>query len=83
VAGIGPRGIRIDHGTSYVQVVSFDERGPVARAILTSGQSSNPASAHATDQLRLFAARQWPLLPFHAEDVAKTRVGEALKLTLP
>jgi acyl-homoserine-lactone acylase len=78
--GIGPKGLRIDYGTSYVQTVTFDDRGPVAQAILTYGQSSNPASPHATDQLRLFSAKQWPALPFHADDVARARVGDVLRL---
>lgn len=81
--GISNRGIRIDYGTSYVQTVGFDDRGPVAQAILTYGQSTDPASPHATDQLRLFAEKRWPLLPFHAEDVARARVGEPLLLQRP
>jgi acyl-homoserine-lactone acylase len=81
--GIGARGLRIDYGTSYVQSVTFDERGPLAQAILTYGQSTDPASPHATDQLRLFSAKQWPQLPFHAEDVARARVGEVLRLVRP
>ena len=78
--GITKQGLRIDYGTSYVQTVTFDARGPLAQAILTYGQSSDPTSPHATDQLRLFAAKQWPQLPFHAEDVARQRVGEILHL---
>jgi len=78
--GITPQGLRIDYGTSYVQTVTFDERGPVAQAILTYGQSTDPASPHATDQLKLFSAKQWPQMPFHAEDVARQRVGEILRL---
>ncbi len=81
--GIGPKGIRIDYGTSYVQTVGFDDRGPVAQAILTYGQSTDPASPHTTDQLRAFSAKQWPQLPFHAEDVAKARIAPPLVLTLP
>jgi acyl-homoserine-lactone acylase len=81
--GIGPKGLRIDYGTSYVQTVTFDARGPVAQAILTYGQSTDPASPHATDQLRLFARKQWPVLPFHADDVARDRIGEPLRLTRP
>jgi len=73
-------GYRIDFGTSYVQVVGFDDRGPRAQALLTYGQSSDPASPHAADQLRLFSAKQWPRLPFHAEDVARERVGPVLEL---
>jgi acyl-homoserine-lactone acylase len=81
--GIGPQGLRIDYGTSYVQTVTFDERGPLAQAILTYGQSSDPASPYATDQLRLFSRKQWPVLPFHADDVARARIGEPLRLTRP
>jgi acyl-homoserine-lactone acylase len=76
-------GLRIDYGTSYVQTVGFDERGPLAHALLTYGQSSDPKSPHATDQLRLFSRKQWPVLPFHADDVARQRVGEVLRLTRP
>jgi acyl-homoserine-lactone acylase len=76
-------GVRIDYGTSYVQTVGFDDRGPVAQALLTYGQSSDAKSPHAVDQLRLFSRKQWPMLPFHAEDVARERVGEVLRLTRP
>ncbi|MGL5003931.1 MAG: penicillin acylase family protein, partial [Casimicrobium sp.] len=78
VSDLSARGLRIDYGTSYVQSVTFDERGPVANAILVYGQSSNPASPHATDQLKRYAAKQWHRLPFHADDIAKERIGEPL-----
>ena len=78
--GLAAGGYRIDYGTSYVQVVGFDERGPHAQALLTYGQSSDPASPHAVDQLRLFSAKQWPRLPFHPEDVARERIGPLLEL---
>jgi acyl-homoserine-lactone acylase len=78
--GISQHGIRIDYGTSYVQTVTFDEQGPVAQALLTYGQSTNPASPHQTDQLRLYAAKQWPSLPFHPQDIARQRLGDALVL---
>jgi acyl-homoserine-lactone acylase len=81
--GITPQGLRIDYGTSYVQTVSFDARGPKAQAILVYGQSTDPRSPHATDQLRLFSNKQWPELPFHVDDVAKARVGDVLMLTRP
>jgi acyl-homoserine-lactone acylase len=81
--GIDAKGLRIDYGSSYIQAVTFDDRGPLAQAILTYGQSTDPASPHATDQLRLFSLKQWPTLPFHADDVAAARVGEVLKLVRP
>lgn len=81
--GIGKNGIRIDYGTSYVQTVTFDARGPVAQALLTYGQSTDPASPHSTDQMKLFALKTWPSLPFHAEDIAKAKLGEPTRLTRP
>jgi len=81
--GITAKGLLIDYGSSYVQSVTFDARGPVANAVLTYGQSTDPASPHANDQMRLYSRKEWPVLPFHAEDVAKARVGEVLRLTRP
>ncbi len=58
------------HGSSYIQVVTFDAKGPVADAILTYSQSTDPASAHYADQTRLHAKKGWVRLPFHAADIA-------------
>jgi len=77
---LAPSGYRIDFGSSYVQVVGFDERGPRAQALLTYGQSSDSDSPFASDQLRLFSAKQWPRLPFLPEDVARERVGAVVEL---
>jgi acyl-homoserine-lactone acylase len=66
--------------TSYLQVVTFDDRGPVADALLTYGQSSLPDSPHAFDQLARFPRKEMQRLPFHPEDVARQRAGEVLRL---
>jgi acyl-homoserine-lactone acylase len=58
------------HGSSYVQVVTFDAQGPVADAVLTYSQSTDPASAHYADQTLLHARKGWVRLPFHAADIA-------------
>jgi acyl-homoserine-lactone acylase len=81
--GLTARGLRIDYGASYLQTVTFDERGPIAQALLVYGQSVHKSSPHQTDQLKLYAAKQWPTLAFHEQDVAKQRVGETIRLTLP
>lgn len=81
--GITARGLQIDYGTSWLQAVTFDDRGPVARGLLTFGQSTDPASPHATDQTRLFARQAVPRLPFHPDEVAQARVGTTLKLVRP
>lgn len=51
-------------GASYVQIVGFDKSGPVAHAILTYGQSTDPKSANYDNQLGLYSSKQWPKLPF-------------------
>lgn len=77
---IGPSGYNINFGTSYIQVVGFDDRGPVAQALLTYGQSTDPASPRAFDQLALFSQKKWVPLPFHRADVEAQRVGAPLQL---
>lgn len=73
-------GYAVQWGSSYIQTVTFDDRGPVAEAIMTYGQSSEPDSQHAFDQLEMFAEKKWLPLPFHPEDIAQTRIGDVLRL---
>ena len=77
-----PGGYRINFGSSYIQTVTFDDRGPVAEAISTYGQSSRADSPFAFDQLPLYSNKEWLALPFNADDVANERVGDALQLTI-
>ncbi|WP_084307232.1 acylase [Phytopseudomonas flavescens] len=51
-------------GSSYLQLVSFDDQGPVAQGLLAFSQSSDPASAHFKDQTELFSQQAWRPLPF-------------------
>jgi acyl-homoserine-lactone acylase len=78
---INANGYAINYGSSYLQIVGFDDRGPVAQGILTYGQSSDPASPHAFDQLPMFAAKQWQPLPFHPADVQAQRIAPPLTLS--
>lgn len=67
---LGPQGYRdVEWGTSYIQAVTFDDAGPVARGILLYGQSVDPASKHYADQLTLYSDKQWPALPFTVEKI--------------
>lgn len=63
------------HGSSYVQVVTFDDAGPVADAVLSYSQSTDPASPHFADQTRLYSAKKWVRLPFGAAAIAADRQG--------
>jgi acyl-homoserine-lactone acylase len=69
------------HGSSYIQIVTFDDDGPVAEAILSYSQSTDPASPHYADQTRLYSGKRWHRLPFHADEIAAEQTGEALHLS--
>ena len=68
------------HGTSYIQIVGFDEKGPVADAILSYSQSTDPASAHFVDQTRAYSAKQWHRLPFRKQDIAAQRIAKPKRI---
>jgi acyl-homoserine-lactone acylase len=63
------------HGTSYIQIVGFDDAGPVADAILSYSQSTDPASPHFADQTRAYAAKAWHRLPFNPQDIAAQAIS--------
>jgi acyl-homoserine-lactone acylase len=49
-----------EHGSSYVQVVTWNNSGcPNARTILTYSESTNPKSPFYSDQTKLFSRKKW------------------------
>lgn len=61
----------IPHGSSFVQVVSFNGTPcPDTRMILTYSQSPDPTNAHYADQTLLFSKKQW-LVDRFCEDQIK------------
>jgi acyl-homoserine-lactone acylase len=65
-------------GDSYVQVIELDPLGPAtARAVLTYGNATRPASPHITDQLAIFEAKTLrPVLRQRAEVLANAVTTE-------
>lgn len=51
-------------GSSYIQIVGFDDHGPVARALLAYSNASDPASPHSDDQAASFSAGLLAPQPF-------------------
>jgi acyl-homoserine-lactone acylase len=74
-------GVTPVHGSSYIQIVGFDEDGPVADAILSYSQSTDPASPHYADQTRLYSRKDWYRLPFSDAEIAAEQVGEPLRIS--
>lgn len=56
-------------GTSYLQVVTFDDDGPHAQGLLAFSLSSDPASKHANDQTLAFSKKQLSVLPFTEQQI--------------
>lgn len=58
------------HGSSHIQAVGWDgSRCPVARTLLTYGQSSDPDSPYSADQTRLFSQERWVTSRFCERDI--------------
>ncbi|MBL8266349.1 acylase [Steroidobacter sp.] len=56
--------LRVRFGSSYIQVVQFEDDGPRVEAFLTYSQSTDPASPHFSDQTPRFGELGWIPLPF-------------------
>ncbi len=63
-------GYPVTNGTSFVYNVEFTADGPVAEALLTYGESGDPASPYFSDQTKLFSAKQWRPIKFTDEAIA-------------
>ncbi|HEY1076001.1 MAG TPA: penicillin acylase family protein [Fontimonas sp.] len=73
-------GYAVIFGASYVQSVTFDDDGPVANAVLTFSQSSNPASPHYADQTREFSKKKLSRFPYSEAEIAADAIGAPLTL---
>ncbi|MEM7084424.1 MAG: penicillin acylase family protein [Pseudomonadota bacterium] len=69
-AGLSAAGYTpVTGGNSYMQVVTFDDDGPIAEALLSYSQSSDVNSPHYADQTVLYSNKQWVTLPFKEADI--------------
>ncbi|MGH6695196.1 penicillin acylase family protein [Sphingopyxis sp.] len=75
-----PGGITPYHGSSYIQIVGFDNAGPVADAVLSYSQSPDPASPHFADQTHLYSEKKWHRLPFGKAEIAADAAGKPVRI---
>jgi len=60
----------IQHGNSFIQVISWDERGNLdPRGMLTYSQSQEPESDHYDDLTRLYSDGRWIRFPFSETEI--------------
>jgi acyl-homoserine-lactone acylase len=70
-AGLSPAGYaEVVHGTSFVQTVTFDGTSPVAQALLTYSESTDPVSPHYADQTLRYSEKHWIPLPFEEGEIS-------------
>lgn len=62
--------LEVVSGTSYLQVVTFDDKGPQAQGLLAFSLSSDPASPYSRDQTLAFSRKQLSVLPFTEQQIA-------------
>ncbi|RZF27427.1 penicillin acylase family protein [Paraburkholderia sp. UYCP14C] len=58
-------------GDTYLQIVSFAGDQVVARTLLASSESDDPASPHYADGTRDYAVQRWTMMPFSEEAIAR------------
>ncbi len=68
-------------GTSYTQVVTWENNLVTADAILPCSQSSRSGSPHYADQTKLFAVKGWVRLPFTEAEIEKDPNLTSFRLT--
>ncbi|NMX34019.1 acylase [Pseudomonas shahriarae] len=56
-------------GSSYLQIVTFDDQGPKAEGVLAFSLSSDPASPYFKDQTQAFSAKKLSPLPFTEQQI--------------
>lgn len=65
-------GYGIDYGNSYIQAVTWDDRGnPVAEGFVTYSQSTDPASPYYMDMTEAYSEKQWIKFPFTESEVIR------------
>ncbi|MFD8828566.1 penicillin acylase family protein, partial [Streptomyces sp. NPDC059605] len=63
----------VSNGSSYIQAVGWDgSRCPVARTLLAYSQSSDPGSAHYSDQTELYSGERWVTSRFCEKDIMRS-----------
>jgi len=67
---LSTEGYVVNTGTSFLLALEYTENGPRARALLTYGQSADPASNLYRNQLQRFSQKQWRPIVFAEQDIA-------------
>ena len=67
-------------GTSYLQIVTFDDKGPQAQGLLAFSLSSDPGSKYSRDQTQAFSNKQLSVLPFTEQQITSDPQYQAQRI---
>lgn len=70
----------ISNGPTYMQTVTFDDKGPVVEALLAYSQSSDSTRPYHRDQTRRYSAKEWIRVPFSSSEISKQAIGNVIQL---
>lgn len=74
------QGYVVNYGSSYMMAVTFDDKGPIGRQLLTYSQSGEPDSPHWRDQTLRYGKGEWLDIAFHPTEIAAARLGALQKI---
>ena len=81
--GLTAEGYLANVGSSFMMVLEFAESGPVAEAVLSYSQSTDPASPHYADQTRLFSEAKYRKVLFTEAEILADPNLKTTELTIP
>lgn len=70
----------VQYGPSFVNAVTFDDHGPVAKSLLAYSQSSDASSPHSADQTRAFSTKDLRRFPFSEAEIRADQIGPTRKI---
>ena len=72
--------LEVVSGTSYLQIVTFDDKGPQAQGLLAFSLSSDPGSKYSRDQTQAFSNKQLSVLPFTEQQITSDPQYQAQRI---
>jgi acyl-homoserine-lactone acylase len=81
--GLTAEGYLVNNGSSFMMVMEFTQNGPVAEAVLSYSQSTDPTSPHFADQTRLFSQSQYRRVLFTEADISSDPNLKTTELVIP
>jgi len=76
-------GYWVNNGSSFIMAVTFTDQGPMARSILTYGNTEDRTSPWFTVQTKRFVNKDWKPVAFTAEQITAAKIGEPESVSGP